>query len=160
MDIDFELIIYIVFVLVAILSRALKKKKPQAPPQTDNQEQSEPQPSLTFEDLLKEFQQKTTPKPAEPAYVEESKPVERVEYFKGDDSEIQDIFEKSVNQAKNSQGSSDSIKERERPVFEHFEAFDEKVEDNEFAKEIHSMLTSPDSAAKAIILSEIINRKY
>ena len=41
-----------------------------------------------------------------------------------------------------------------------FKSFEEEEEDNSFATDIKRSLSEPESAKKAIILSEILNRKY
>ena len=62
----------------------------------------------------------------------------------------------------------ESIKQAEVPVEEEVKSKKpilatnrkEDVEENEFAKEIRSMLQNTDSARKAVVLGEILTRKY
>ncbi len=162
MDFDFELILYIVFVLVAILSRLLKKKAPKAPKSTEREAETESQPTVTFEDLLKEFQGKGREKKPEPVRTErkpEPEPARDYDFRSSipDDDEVQQVYEESIREAAK---SPDLGSDSDRPKFEHFAVFEVEEEENEIAKEVREMLTSPQNAAKAIILGEIINRKY
>jgi len=78
---------------------------------------------------------------------------ERIENYK--DDEIKEIYNKSIYNAEKLKHVN-----KEKSNYSFFKEYQKEEEENEFAKDIRNMISSPDSAAKAIILSEIINRKY
>ena len=109
MDLDFELVIYILFVTIAILSRVLKKRKQQAPPAQEPREEQTEKDTITFEDLLREFTEgrsetrQTQPRP-EPAW---EAPVERLEELEfrdkiPDDEEVNQVYEEAIREAEGS----------------------------------------------------------
>lgn len=158
---DIQVIIYIAFVLFAIISRALKKKKAVAkkPVQSNNQdpEQSSPSP-LSFEELLREFTEEKTetvePDP-EPSITRER---ERV-YDRQDDEEVKRVYEESVRASKRFELESKHTDDRHTGNFTHFRGYSEEdteEEENEYA----DLFRDPESAKRAIIASEILIRKY
>jgi hypothetical protein len=78
---DIELIIYLIFLAVALLSRFLKKKKPTGPATSDTQRPR--RPAKSFEELLEEF---TNPEP-EPA---SNREVSREEPARAPDPEMEE----------------------------------------------------------------------
>ncbi|QSE96898.1 hypothetical protein [Fulvivirga lutea] len=159
---DIQIIIYIIFVLFAIISRALKKKKePQkkpARPASQNQSKPAPQKQLTFEELLKEFtEEQSGTKRSEPEYAEPESYEQ--EFDVNDDEEIKRIYEESVRASQKYEESRNRHDDKHSGKFKHFEHYSEEdvaEEESEYAK----LLQDEDSAKNAIILSEIINRKY
>ena len=163
MEIDFQVLIYIIFIAIAILSRFLKARKKRNQPQeyeeTPNAVPEKSKPT-SFEDLLKEFTS-TTEEEEVPSQnrrtQEEPTPVREYEFKSNipDDTEVDEIYEDS----KPKKQVSNIEKEAKRPIFEHFAEYDNEEGENEMANEIKEMLSKPSSAAKAVVLSEILNRK-
>jgi hypothetical protein len=111
---------------------------------------------MSFEELLKEFtegpsQEVVEQKIEEPHYDE-------VKYH--DDDEIQKIYNKSIAQTKkyNDKFDAEEHDERHSGNFSHFKGYaeDEEEEESEYA----ALLQDGESAKRAIILGEILNRKY
>jgi HEPN domain-containing protein len=155
---DFENFFYVILAVIYILSRVLKAKK-KAPQETyDETEGEPPKKTVTFEDLLKEFtgaEEEEIPEPVvEPAPEVRPKRYEP----KYTDEESRSIFEKSIKAAEEV-GSSDKPKESKQLIFKEFEPYQQE-EPEVLAEEIADMLRSEDGSKKAIILSEILNRKY
>lgn len=153
---DIQLVLYIIFIVFAIITNVLKKKKgvPQksAPRNTQNTSSpNKPKKQLTFEELLREFTEEQSPK--HPTYEEEE------QFDVNDDAEIQRIYEESVKASQKYQNYASQTDERHTGNFAHFRGYSEEdteEEESEFAK----LLQDEESAKKAIILSEILNRKY
>ena len=148
MELDFEIIIYIIFLAIALLSRLLgkKKKTPQKPREVNKDTELEPT-SMTFDDLLKELTGKSEEKrsQAPPLVREEEKETARDFDFKdpiASDDEIKEIYEKSVADA--SRGP-----EIDRPKFSAFEEYKEEKRENPFTADIKSMLKDKNSLKKA-----------
>ena len=186
---DLELYIYIGLVLIYFLSRAMRKKKPQKPPiqrsgsptrNIQEKTSSEVRP-LTFEELLKEF---TGQREEESTVVEAEEP-ERVEepsqsaYEYGADERSKEN-EDDYNVPENYENYDETYKSYEE-VYDHQEKLvnlDEQVDLNtggrkrfekytiDKAENIHiarrykDMLKNQDSIRDAIILKEILDRKY
>lgn len=155
---DIQLILYIIFVAIAILTRVFKSKKKEQPQtvQSDDREEYEnesPKPK-SFEDLLKEFA-------GEPET--RSEPQREIVSYEDqyeEDDEIS-VYEDSVEKAKELKTIDELVDledDRHTGNFKHFAGYEEKGEEvnNEFVE----MLQNEEGARKAIILSEIINRKY
>lgn len=180
---DFQTILYIVVGLLYFLSRGIKKKKPPVKPNRqvgeagEEQDQNRPPKALTFEELLKEFtegkeaeevEEASPPPPptrSEPPHRSRSPLTSRREE---DDDEIAQparrrfadedsrrIYEQSIKSAENlkSDHSSESSY-----GFKRYE--DHSEEETTAGAEIAEILKEEDGARKAIILSEILNRKY
>ncbi len=153
---DIQIVLYIIFVLFAIVSRALKKKK-QAPLKKVRQRQ-EPQEDqgsekqLTFEELLREFTEEKQPEPKVETVKEE-------QYFDTrDDDEIKRVYEESIR-ASEAYQSKEHSDDRHTGNFQHFEHYSEEdLEEEE--SEIAKLLRDPESARNAIVLSEVLNKKY
>lgn len=162
---DFENIVYVVLAVIYFVSRVMKKRK-QVP---SEQSQEEPEPSqgrkpVSFEDLLKEFG--VDKEQGEEKEVKET-PLEKFEEIKEDvdeygsrysDEEAQSAYEQSVKEA--GLLSEPEKKEDNRLVFEEFKPYQEEDDTNEVASEILELLEDEDGGKKAIILSEILNRRY
>ncbi len=152
---DIQIVVYIIFVLFAIISRALKKKKEATKKQASpSQGQRQQKPPMSFEDLLKEFtdEPKDSPRPEIPEVVD----YEDFDYK--DETEIQRIFDESVAASKKFEAVKNED-DRHTGNFTHFEGYSEEdteEEESEYAK----LLQDDESAKKAIILSEILTRKY
>ena len=177
---DIQIWLYIIFGAFYFLSRILKKKKPEPPEVTGNEETSKERTPMSFEDLLKEItEERKVEKPQKTQVIPEKKKFESAaalikkeeekkekDFVKeGEtrhfaDEESRKIFEKSIQMAKAS-GE------------EKFRSFDQysgstsltlqRLEDeteNVFAKELRASLKNKQDVKKAIILNEILTRKY
>ena len=152
---DIQIVVYIILILFGIVSKVLKKKK-EVPPKKARPAagQAQQKTPMSFEELLKEFTEepKRTPKSQEPEIVD----YEDFDY--NDETEIQRIFEESVAASKKYEETAHGD-DRHTGNFTHFEGYSEEdteEEESEYAK----ILQDDESAKKAIILSEILNRKY
>lgn len=166
---DTELIIYLIFIAFAILSRFLKKKKEDnAPPQADSMDETSQRPSqkqMTFEELLREFtgeqQPQPQPQPKAPARetIYESYEDEPSWDSRVSDDEAKETYSRSVREAKKLK-TLDELVDLDQPISSgHFKGYEIEEEEN-IADDILHTLQDADGARKAIILSEIINRKY
>lgn len=166
---DVELILYIIFIVIAILSRVLKaRKENNSPTTTSDQGESMDAPpkktekTLTFEELLREFTGEDTSHRQEqkpqPQYTREEEGYSYEEEYA--DDEIRETYSRSVNEAKKLK-TIDELVSLDEPLerMEHFKQY-ETEEENTVASEVLEMLQEEEGARKAIILSEIINRKY
>jgi len=158
---DIQLILYIVFVVIALLARAFKSKnkaKSRPPVQTNSNESKKPKPK-SFEDLLKDFENASSEKEETPKDIEGE-----YETFDNDyssDEIAEEVYQNSVREAKELKTIDELVDledDRHTGNFRHFDGYAEPEEDvrNEYQK----LLESPEGAKQAIILSEIINRKY
>jgi len=187
---DLELYIYIGLILIYFLSRALRKKKtgnppvqrPRNPSSRDVYEKtSTKERPMTFEDLLKEFTgQREEVTPA----VEVEEPAE-VDTKPQDESEIENDVETSYNEYKsydenlyeNYEETYKSYEEvfgheeglvtldeqvnLKKPRRKRFEGYKIQEEENiHVAQRFRHMLKNRDSIKDAIILKEILDRKY
>jgi len=158
---DIQLILYIVFVVIALLARAFKSKNKNQPKPTAQKESSntsKPKPK-SFEDLLKEFESTSS----EEEYSQKDQEGEYKEYQNeySSDEKTEEVYQNSVREAKELKTIDELVDlddDRHTGNFRHFEGYEEPEEDvrNEYQK----LLESPEGAKQAIILSEIINRKY
>ena len=156
---DNSIYYYLIFVVIALLSRVFGKKKEVDTPTHEGPPKERP---LTFEELIEEFTRQASGnvKKEEEPQIEESPVILEVEKPKSkrnvyEDEEIQEIYNKSIYDAQKLKHTN-----AEKSDYSFFKEYKKEKEENEFANEIRSMLSTPDSAAKAIILSEILNRKY
>lgn len=166
---DYKFLIYIALFIIYSLFKALNKKKPVTRQKTqDNSEPSTSRPGKSFEDIIRELSGEA-PRDQRGLEFEEAKPLknqveERVldqdvdeEDFKNADETLKELYKKgerlkSINELVD-------FKEVEKST-SRFEEFDEAPEENTFAREIREGLSDPNSAKKAIIYAEILNRKY
>lgn len=152
-----NILLYIVILVIGLLSQLLKKKKPE--PEEPGHRESDA-PAKTFEDLLREFTQERSPE-RQPSRREMYDEIDSLEDDYEDeipnDEEIEEIYKRSIYQG---EPEKPKVAESDRPLFGHFKEFEKKNETSQLAEEIKSELSSPESAAKAIIYSEILNRKY
>ncbi|CAN5427251.1 hypothetical protein BH23BAC1_BH23BAC1_35590 [soil metagenome] len=179
---DIQLLVYIIFLVFYLIFKALQKKKE---PPTRNPEKAEQRPerkrkpAMTFEEMLKEFTGETYtpekkeaesgPKPprktATEPYREPARKAEKeTEYFtyeKETDSRAKQVYEESVKHG----GKAKTLDERidlENLEVGNVELIVEEDEENagNTANEYLQMFSSADEAKKAIVISEIFNRKY
>jgi hypothetical protein len=162
----------------------MKKKTPNPdseykPFDSEGNKKSSTSKPVTFEDLLREIQQskvsqpevKQTPKKEKyvyetPKYVDyddnlqdEERSLENVNY-KSDD-EIYNTYEQAKKEAFNRPSYEDSEVDFKDSVlrFSHFKEYDTLSVPSE-AQNIARELKNPDNIKRAIVLSEILNRRY
>ena len=161
---DFENFFYVILAVIYFLSRVLKGRK-NVPKESQPDEEapaSSGKKPVTFEDLLKEFgvDQEEEPKEAEePQAIEEEATTKEETRPTYSDDESKAIFEKSIKEAEKASRKSTAIGER-KLTFKEFEPYQEEDDSNEFATEIKELLQESEGGKKAVVLSEILNRKY
>ncbi len=156
---DIQIVLYILFLVIALISRVMKSRKQEAPKTASKSSptQNKPAKSLTFEELLREFTEQ--PQPEAKKAAQEVEVVDYEDFDYKDETEIQRIYEDSIKASKQFEQSTHSEDDRHTGNFRHFEGYSEKdVEEEE--SEYALLLQDEESAKRAIILSEIINRKY
>lgn len=153
---DSNILYYLAIGAIYVISRFLKKKKkdkeitpvessqPDAFPETSNKKPS------SFEDLFKEltgenFSKDTDTPNIEPVVKEELVQSEIIPTYTNYDQELEDMApEKTID--------------REKPVFERNEHFKVKTEEsNEVG---YSLFEDKDDLRRAIILKEVLDRRY
>ncbi len=187
---DRDTIIYIIMAIIFFVVRNLKKKPQAPAPQpgreyedddADDQPSTTNAPPTSFEDLLRELTTGgQTPQPVQTPPVQEAK---RGFEFPSDGSNYEDVHDEweDKNIATYDEGGhtrlfsdeetkniyQDSIRlahSKEDHLAEtksRFKEFEIQEEDNSaFRDEIVDMLKDQEGAKKAIILGEILNRKY
>ncbi|MEM7106774.1 MAG: hypothetical protein AAF519_01015 [Bacteroidota bacterium] len=159
---DIQLLVYILIVAFGIFSRFLKAKKKKPKSQASSEaETTSKKPAVSFEELLKEFTGESSNEP-EPEEVYEPKrkgpKPAAVEY---DDDEIQQRYQESLKKAESYESQSQKKAKDALPTekFTHFRGYDD-VEKEEVESEFLTFLREEDGPRKAIILGEILNRRY
>lgn len=171
---DIQTWIYIIIGVIYFVIRSFRKKTPEIPnespvdttnPQRSDSERRKP---LTFEELLKEFTDPES-RQTEEEVVEEVRrpePEKTKEDFAKEgstrrfsDEESRKVYEESIKQAEGFEIPYDTDEDYH---IEKFKAIphDHDEEEDTVADDIRSMLSQPEDAKRAIILGEIINRKY
>ena len=180
-----KIIIYIVIAVIYFLFSRLKKKEPEQDEEQDYErpntgDSNQPKP-LTFEELLKEItegkqQRKPTepvsqPKPAyvppkpQPAYVDydddieldEVKSLEKVSY---DQDRVNEVYENAKKQAFSRPSLEESLKLADvNTAFGKFKVFESKKEPGLLSEYVKD-LRDPKGFKKALVLSEVLNRKH
>jgi len=176
---DFQFWIWLVVIVITLIARANKKKPGQSlPPEnlpdpSRKSQQSQPQKSLTFEELLREIQgEKVLSKPAssqpkekEYDYVdydddipEEINDLEDVDFDITKDSRAFETYEAAKKEAFVRSTIEESVDVGRIVRSEHFKEYDLKKRSTtfNFIKE----LKDPKGFKKAFIMSEILNTKY
>ncbi len=166
---DYKFLIYIALFIIYSLFKVLNKKKPATRQKTQgNSESTTSRPGKSFEDIIRELSGEAPVREEEIEY-QETRPIkdqvkERVldqhvdgEDFENADDTLKELYKKgerlkSINELVD-------FKEVEKSTI-RFEEFDEAPEENTFAREIREGLSDANSAKKAIIYAEILNRKY
>ena len=146
-----------------------ESKAPSAPPEPEVQE-SRP---MTFEELLKEIEAAKNPiPPKRPAYQpepvvdydddleEEAKPQMRETYTYKASQEKNETYEKARQDAFNRPSLEETMKLQDTVVrFNPFEGYQQEIRVTP-ATEIAAQIKNPTSLRKAILLSEILKRKF
>jgi len=154
---DDKFIYYLVIGAIYLISRVLKKKNPDTPipqrPTTHSQEPHEEEQSkrpVSFEDLLKELTKEYTPeeKPVSKEFIYEE-PVEEI--IKP--APVEEISREELYVKKRHKEMEESLQLKRKQTLAL-----EEAEKN--SHEVLQLLKQEGGAANAIILSEILNRKY
>lgn len=176
---DLQLLIYIIFIVLFILSRALRKKKPVSPDNAEQNtggEQASARPAskrpVTFEDLLRELE-RLPPEKSENEEWEESKVVESVDqketenqyptYATYESQEEQSTIDPEYEKYLKDAGMTplDEQIDIEEPLKKRFEEYRiQQKEHKQNAARYKQLLKDPETLKDAIILQEILKRKY
>jgi len=167
MEFDFKILLYIIFFVIYILAKTLKKSKskqsPKRPRPKIDAETQEAEPTMTFEDIFRGLTNDKKKEKPEP--VEVINEIEEFESNYPSDDEIQEVYKESLRQAEKSKTLEqivyDNAKEKRVAIQEHEESTRRDVEERfTLASELGEMLKNPEDARKAIVLKEILDRKY
>lgn len=175
---DSKLWWYLILGLIYFLSKFLKKKKPDLPPgeipedEADFDQQKEKQPEKkspsSIEEILRELSEQSEkkkespkPTPTEPDSIPNRQP-EPVEAYSREPRPLPTAmpYTEFSRREMSERNTIDDTIEREKPVFERSSNFAITEEVNETANEIHEIFQEEDGPRKAIILGEILNRRY
>jgi hypothetical protein len=178
MDNYIELLIYLLIIVGSGLIQAFRNKKkkeqesqniPPPPPQRRRREVSSSEADTTtrrpgsFEDILRELMgdpRETQPEPEPEPY---RPPVRREETHRESQAypSTSGTYQKAIDEA----GKAGKL--NDRIDLENLDDFIQprrmsvnKSKTSKFAREVRAMLQNPESTRKAIILSEILNRKH
>lgn len=160
-----DIIVYLIFIAFALLSRLLgKKKEPKGPPEGSGggpAEPRRPQKTPSFEELLREFSGEGEEKQPAPAthekYEEEEYDNYEEQYVR--DEEAREVYNKSINQAKDLK-TIDELVDYDKIKTKLDESSEPAEQKNTLADQIRNQLKNPDEVKKAVIYSEILQRKY
>lgn len=162
---DIQFWLYLAFAGFYFLSRMMKKKAPEPMPEETEQEQGPRKKPVTFEELLREITEQRQATAPEPVVQEAPKPIKIKKQSKPEfeeegvrrfsDEESRKVYEQSIKMAE----GYDLSFERS-PSFKSSVSRRNEEEHQQVAAGILASLQSPDSARKAVILGEILNRKY
>ena len=175
---NFQFWLYVIIGVIYLLSRARKKKADQSPGPIDaneerrvetSQQQSQKPKQLSFEDLLKEIteskQQQQLPK-QEPVVdydedlEEEEKDLEDVEYDYRKQDKTYEVYEQAKKQAFLRPSLEETMKVQDTVVsFGKFKEFEKKAETN-LASDYLKDFLDPEGFKKAVVMSEILKRKF
>ena len=167
MEFDFKIILYIVFFIIYILVKTLKKSKPKQSPKKQrpkiDSEVHEAEPTVSFEDIFRGLT--NDKKKEEPEPVEVINEVEEFESNYPSDDEIQEVYKESLRQAEKNKTLEEIVRDNAKiktaAIEEHDEFTSEDVEESiTLAAELGELLMNPEDARKAIVLKEILDRKY
>lgn len=161
---DSNIYYYLVFGAIYVISRFLKKKKPEAEPvefeeSSDDPVQSKPKsrPS-SIEDILKELTKEMAPTAYEKPIPEEV--IKPVEVKQPEMPDYQEVNIEAVGPDEKIDIVPHKQIERKKPLYKRALTFEVKEEENEVASGIRDFLNQEDGPQKAIIMKEIFDRKY
>lgn len=165
-----EILFYIIAALIYFFTK--KKKKPRVPPPADRSEspssQPEPpsEPTLTFEELLKELtgqSSKSTPEPKpEPVEVKPEVSAKSKWEHEGELKPLTSSFDDTEINKKFQDAIYEEEEEVEMPIGGGAKRFDPYTikEKHTMASDIKELLSNPDDLKKAVILQEVLGRRY
>ena len=157
MEDNIQIILYIIFVLFAIVSRLLKSNKAKPAPKSLGREEGESHQEnsrkrqMSFEELLREF---TEEKEVPPEVQDVSKPVHEAI----DDDEVRRVYERSIRDSEK-YDERHANDDRHTGNFQHFAHYSE-ADTEESQSEFARLLSDGDEVRKAVIMKEILDRKY
>jgi Ribosomal subunit 39S len=177
MDIQFW--VWLIVIVITLIARANKKK----PESFDSEQREIPNPPssptkpVTFEDLLREIQASKAPKPKPvsmaPKQVsssqydvedyddnlgDENKSLERNDYYSND--KFNETYENAKKAAFSRASLEETMKVEDTEVkFNQFKEYSKK-EGHSLASEYANELKNPKNFKRAIILSEILNKRF
>lgn len=205
---DKELIFYLIFGLIYLLSRLGKKKRKKgqaAPPAQQSQPQQQPRPvtqqpqssnpgtnqqeeetPMSFEDILRQLsgegRKKSTPasepvaqQPAEPPVrkpkplvsepvPQPTEPVPSPVYETSpqttEASDLWSAYKRKDKEKKSPHKAIEQVEDKPMEGIIKFEGYEEKSDENPLAEEIREMLKDKEDVRKAVVLSEILQRRY
>lgn len=175
---DSKLWWYLILGLIYFLSKFLKKKKPALPSdevldeeedfEREKKEQPTKQTPSSIEEILRELSEQSEkkkeaskPVPPEPDPIPDRQP-EPVETYSREPRPLPTAMPYTGAPAAETTTAKalEETSERGKPVFERSSKFAIKEEYNDTADEIHEIFQEEDGPRKAIILGEILNRRY
>jgi len=134
------------------------KKKAQTPNSDTTQKYNPPKKEISFEDLLKEFTEGGSEKPAED-YEDLREPVVQkttvAKEWGGSDEEATSVYEQSIQDAR----KVDMADSGHDHHLQRFAVFEEEEEDT-FLQDLNEDLQKEDGLKRAIIYKEILDRKH
>jgi hypothetical protein len=180
MDLQFWL--YVIIGVIYLLSRVLKSKAPEAPentaqptPRSPREQQTDRPRQLTFEELLKEITEAKQPqKPVfqpetvrevvdyDDELVEEEQDLETLEpeYTKKEGSRSYQSYEDAKREAFVRPSLEETMNVRDTVIqFGKFKEFERNEQSNVLA-EYTKQFQDPEGLKKAVVLSEILNRRF
>lgn len=160
--------LYVAFAIIYFIVKQVRKKKPNDIPQDGEPQPYEPQRKpVTFDELLKEFTQEKAPvTEKEDVLYEKAQTTVTAPSFDENrdqrrfaDDESRQIYEQSISQAEgyDLKFERDDHFTEKKPITISKK---EEEEEKSAGQEIFESLQDVNAARKAIILSEILNRKY
>jgi len=174
---SFQFWLYVIIGLIYLVSRMRKKKAEESPgPKNTNderpfasprQESNKPR-QLSFEELLREITESKQPQQPKTEPVvdydenleEEEKDLEDVEYDYRKQNKTYEIYEEAKKQAFHRPSLEETMKIQDTVVsFGKFREFEKGAETNlatEYLKDFHD----PEGWKKAVVMSEILKRKF
>ena len=165
---DSKIIWYIVLGAIYVLSKVFKKKKQpvEQQPYDENEEyQTKVEPPKktpsSFDEILKELSKEINPEESKTITAEIE--VEEIKPLVSETNPLPNYAPKSdyeLKVEKANQLPTKTFANRDRPLYQRNEKFAIVEEENEMAQDIHDLLSDADGPKKAVILSEILNRKY
>ena len=176
---DSKLWWYIILGVIYVVSKFLKKKKPENQPRpvsqneqserSTTQEPVEPKSPSSIEEILKELSEQAnpekeivaTPEPPKPGPIphREAQPIETYSREPRPlPSQMHNI--EAIEPDEEIDIVPHKPLEREKPVYERSQKFKIRENSNELADEIHDMFEEEEGVKKAFILGEVLNRKY
>lgn len=181
---DYQFWIYLIIAIIYGISRAMKKADNQpkdvSAPHPDKTTRYNPAPpvekpkQLTFEDLLREITE--TKQPSQPVYQpprpkaevvdyddqigEEERDLEDVNYDYRKKDKLYDVYEEAKRQAFERPSLEETMNVRDTNMkFGKFKAF-ERVEQRNLLEEYTRDFQDREGFRKAVVMSEILNRKF
>jgi hypothetical protein len=181
---DVQFWLYVIVGVIYLLSRLRKKPdekpkdlpnyRPESPVQKYEQPSAKPTVSpgkaLTFEELLREISESKSPAPApqpRQEYVdyddnlgEEAQDLEEVGYDYRKKDKIYDVYEDAKKQAFNRLSLEETMKVGDTDMkFGKFKEFEQEAK-RDLMKEYLADFKDPEGMRKAVVMSEILQRKF